>query len=405
MAWKKGDTNWWAYDLDLPETVAQVDIVFTPSARAGMLLSRFPVWPVKGLTSAWSGDAIVVPKVGIRTQDISMMGKRPPGEEETREHLMDALPPDGETARQVAAGMSLGDIRKQLEAQAAGPDEASEAGFALGSVMLAQRRLDEAMATLVKSPGDAGLQERVQCQLRYICSLWLDGAGKNSLSDMFSLGRAYEEGHGVGQDFQQAKYWYRKAANAGHLESKARLAGMPPLLQNPDEARNKTFADYRKQAAEWHMTSSTGYQDWVKRYARESFQSLRVNGNAAELKLIVTQVGGEVVGQLDQEARLSETLQVFELFADGKCQSYYQSSMGTKGGGGNPCPPEKLARLNKLIATLPEDHGALPPANRRLLIQTGSQTAHHAHVYDRANAPPEIGELMRLLYIPIYVPS
>src|ERR1035437_3982064 len=144
MAWKKGEIHWWAYNVDLPETVTHVDIVYTPSARAGMMMSRFPMYPLKGLISIWSGDPIVIKEIKIRSQAISMMNQRSPGDDEAREHLIDALSPDSDQARQLADGMTLTEMRKRLEMETAKPNSAPETRFALGCVFLAPRQLGEA---------------------------------------------------------------------------------------------------------------------------------------------------------------------------------------------------------------------------------------------------------------------
>lgn len=39
----------------------------------------------------------------------------------------------------------------------------------------------------------------------------------------FYLGLCYEKGWGVSQDFQQARYWYQKAAEQGFAEARKNL--------------------------------------------------------------------------------------------------------------------------------------------------------------------------------------
>lgn len=406
MAWKKGDIKWWAYDVDLPVSVTHVDIIFSPSARAGMIMSRFPVYPIKGLNSIWSGEPIIVPKVEIRNQDISMIKQRPPCDQEAREHLIDTLPPDCDQVRQLSKGMSLGEIRKQLDEQTAKENPAREALFSLGCVMVAQGQLDEAMTTLSKARGVAALDEQLQHELRFICARWFDAADNGGLPEMFFLGRAYEEGNGVGQDAQQAKYWYRKAANAGYAEATARLACMKPLFPNIADSVVKTLAVYRAQAAEWHVKSTTTYQEWVEHNAQKAFQAENMDGKAADLKVVITIIQGEVEGEAAHDIRSSQTRYETELFADGRSRSFRYNSRGSSGGeGGTPLPANQLARIDQLLARLPDDHGILPPVSRRLLIETANQPERHVRVYDLANAPPDICELMRLLPTGIaYVP-
>lgn len=120
----------------LPETLTQVDIVFTPSARAGMLINRLPMHPLRPLLSIWFGEPIVVAKVEIRKEDISMITlRRPPGIEESREYLIDALPPDSDQTRQLAEGMTLSEMRQHLDEQTATPNAPPELLFELGCVI------------------------------------------------------------------------------------------------------------------------------------------------------------------------------------------------------------------------------------------------------------------------------
>ncbi len=410
MAWKTGDIQWWAYNVDLPETVTHVDFVFTPSARAGMIMSRFPLFPLKGLTSIWSGEPIVVSNVEIRSQDISMMKLRPPGDGEPREHLIDALPPESNWARQVADGMTLGEMRKRLDAQTAIPNPTAEVQFNLGCVMVAQGKLDEGMTTLLKARGGVGFDDRLQHELRYICARWIDAADKGNVSEMFFLGRAYEEGNGVGRDAQQAKYWYRKAANAGHAESKARLAVMKPIFPDAAESAAKTLAEYETQAAAWHKKSTTTYQEWVDRYGHKSFQAVSFDGKTTDLKVLITFVEDEYDGVPEEDIQSRQTRYETQLFADGTSRSSRYTSRGTSGGGnGSPLPADALAHIDQLIARLPDDHGILPAVNRRFMIETANKLERHVHVYDLADAPPEVEELMHVLnagsaYVPQFQP-
>jgi len=407
MAWKKGDMMGWAYNVDLPETLTQVDIIFTPSARAGMLINRFPTHPLRPLLSIWSGEPIVVTKVEIRKEDISMITlRRPPGIEESREHLIDALPPDSDQTRQLADGITLSEMRQHLDEQAATPNPAPEVLYALGCVLSAQGQLDEAMATLVKARGVAGLEERLQHELRYICARWLDAAANGRMPEMFSLGSAYEEGKGVGQDVQQAKYWYRKAANAGNAEATARLAAMKPPAPSAVDPAAKALAEYRAQAAKWHEKSTTTYQEWVDRHTHKDFRTADIYGKPAYVKMILTRVEDEADGKPAQAMRLSETRDEFELLTNGQSKDFRHSAHGSRGGGSDArLPAETLARIDRLLARLPDDDGLLPPANRRLLIEATTLPERRVRVYDLADAPPGIYELMRLVkFGTAYVP-
>jgi len=60
-------------------------------------------------------------------------------------------------------------------------------------------------------------------------------------------------------------------------------------------------------------------------------------------------------------------------------------------------PKEDFESLKSLIANLPDDHSLLPPVGgRRLVLQVQKDNQVRARVYDRANLPDEILEILRL---------
>jgi WD40 repeat protein len=77
--------------------------------------------------------------------------------------------------------------------------------------------------------------------------------------------------------------------------------------------------------------------------------------------------------------------------------SFFQvTPFDVKGSGPGNLPKENLERLNQLIAHLPDDGSRLPPPGRRLVISVASGGDVLARVYDRANAPDEVLEILRL---------
>lgn len=67
-----------------------------------------------------------------------------------------------------------------------------------------------------------------------------------------------------------------------------------------------------------------------------------------------------------------------------------------KGGGYPVISKGDLQRLKQLLANLPDDHAYLPPAGRRLVLQVPDGNQVLAKVYDRANMPYEVMEILRL---------
>lgn len=404
VAWKKGDAQWWAYDVDLPENLTHVNVVFTPNARAGMMMSRFPTFPINGLAAIWSGSTTVTSEIKIRDQVITMIKLKPPIEGEMREHLFDALPSDSNSVQQLAGGATIDDMRKSLEEQIAKPNAKPEKLYELGCMLIAQGQLEEAMKFLVKTRDTPELAGSTQRELRYICARWLDAADNGSLPEMYALGRAYEQGHGVGMDKQKAAYWFRKAANAGHVEALKRWTALREPPQPVDDSAKKALESYRTQALDWHRQSVISYQDWVSAHLRKSFKARDFSGETANLKAVITTYNNE--GDEYQESSHG-----FELMMDGHLQSFAITPRGIKGGGStDPLPAEQLARIDHLLAKLPDDRRLLPPPERRIMVEIVASPQHRVHVFDLANAPSELHELMRSLgassaYVPHFQPS
>ncbi len=82
--------------------------------------------------------------------------------------------------------------------------------------------------------------------------------------------------------------------------------------------------------------------------------------------------------------------------ADGRPYDYWRGPWGSKGGGGEKLPADDLKRLDKLLSKLPDDGGRLPPPNRRLVVQVPEGDHSRTRVYDRANAPDVVWEIIRI---------
>ena len=53
---------------------------------------------------------------------------------------------------------------------------------------------------------------------------WYQRAAEQGQKDaQFYLGKMYESGEGLSQDFDQAKKWYQKAADNGDMDAKKKL--------------------------------------------------------------------------------------------------------------------------------------------------------------------------------------
>jgi len=82
-------------------------------------------------------------------------------------------------------------------------------------------------------PGTGSAEQDTDYELgrKYISELdykaaakcFLAAASRGNADAQYSLGRLYEDGHGVGQDYGEALGWYRSAAGQGHSEALKRL--------------------------------------------------------------------------------------------------------------------------------------------------------------------------------------
>jgi hypothetical protein len=118
------------------------------------------------------------------------------------------------------------------------------------------------------------------------------------------------------------------------------------------------------------------YNQWIAKYAAKS-----LDGNILEITLIE-----------DAPTELQSSTYTFTVKPDGQVWWDSFSAFGSKGGSGNPVATESLNRLEDLDSRLPADAGSLPPPERRILIQTPRAT----RVYDRAELPDPVTELLRL---------
>ena len=62
-------------------------------------------------------------------------------------------------------------------------------------------------------------------------SSWLRAAEREDAWAQYNLGILYTEGLGVARDYEQAAYWYRKAAEQGHAEAQS-------FFSNPKTSAN-----------------------------------------------------------------------------------------------------------------------------------------------------------------------
>jgi hypothetical protein len=139
------------------------------------------------------------------------------------------------------------------------------------------------------------------------------------------------------------------------------------------------------------------YQKWIQQNG-ETYKSGFYAENPAHL--IVTMVEGDESEDTTRNLPFSKEISFSHIvFADGTTRWFQSGSFGVKGGGNlaaRAISSRDLQRIEQFIAQLPDDGSRLPPPGRRLLIQFRGANGIGARVYDRANAPAIILELLRI---------
>src|SRR5205085_883326 len=134
-------------------------------------------------------------------------------------------------------------------------------------------------------------------------------------------------------------------------------------------------------------------------YARKELAGRTWEGTPVALKLVITAIEGEERTTNAAPFRYGTGISThgIELATNGQISSFSHSDFGTKGsGGGSPLPAAILHQLDDLLAKLPEDRERLPPLGRRFLLQASVAGLLETRVYDRANAPDDVWEILRL---------
>lgn len=152
------------------------------------------------------------------------------------------------------------------------------------------------------------------------------------------------------------------------------------------------------------------YQEWSHRYATRPISD-KFGDATSPVKLVLTAVEGDEQKPDEPHAYDSKVISYGCLVSTGGRVSYFHhSALAEKGGGYPQLPEADLTRLDQLLAQLPDDGSRLPPAGRRLLVQVADTDHFRARVYDRADAPAEILEILRLTgsrirsWLPLFPP-
>lgn len=169
------------------------------------------------------------------------------------------------------------------------------------------------------------------------------------------------------------------------------------LAASPNEARTE------EQAA-----PQTAYEKWVQLHgsAQQTGRDFGASDGAErverDLKVKVTMIEGD-----DREEAAAARGERFaftpvsshgsEVLSNWRAYSFRHHAFGSSGGGYFEIPDADRKRLAELLAHLPDDGARLPPAGRRLVVHAPDKGQWRPHVYDRANIPKAVLEVLRLI--------
>ena len=258
VAWAKGKMDRFDFRLDLPADLTHADLVLTPSAKAVADLAENWRRELTGVDAIWDGPPIVIANVKIQTQRLGVGALEPPEKEDARKYALTLLDPNDPAAQALKRG-DVQEARTQLMAQATQhPREASPL-FALGCVFAAEGDYSSAMNRFVEAQNlDASddLRLRIRKEQRRISSVVAHLAESGQADAMELLGEAYERGWGVSTILEEAKHWYRNAANAGNAGAMCRLAAIYDAQLGASVHTAEADQWYHSQAREWYRKSA-----------------------------------------------------------------------------------------------------------------------------------------------------
>jgi WD40 repeat protein len=139
------------------------------------------------------------------------------------------------------------------------------------------------------------------------------------------------------------------------------------------------------------------YENWVKPY-KQCAAGSKSSANPAPPKLVVTEVTEkEPAANEKSPIGLGDGKAVSGLVIshEGEVKWFSRNSFDYKESCCSQIDKDGLARIDGLLSNLPDDHSRLPPIGRRLVLQVPSENVCAVRVYDLANAPDTILELLR----------
>jgi WD40 repeat protein len=142
------------------------------------------------------------------------------------------------------------------------------------------------------------------------------------------------------------------------------------------------------------------YESWIRNYRIGPLRGA-LGFQQREIKLVITVVEGDNVETDPKTAAIFGpsyriAFHGCAVSIDGTVSSFRRGSFGVQGGGLDQLTEDELGRLNHLIERLPDDNSKLPPVGHRIVLQIATGNEILARVYDLANAPETVLEILRV---------
>jgi len=142
------------------------------------------------------------------------------------------------------------------------------------------------------------------------------------------------------------------------------------------------------------------YESWIHDYRAGPLRGA-LGIEQREIKLVITVVESDDLETDPQTGAIfgpsiRTSFYGCAVSIDGTISYFQRSPGGAKGSGVTTLPKDEFERLNELVGQLPEDNSKLPPIGHRIVLQVTVGSGVLARVYDRANAPETVLEILRL---------
>ncbi len=180
------------------------------------------------------------------------------------------------------------------------------------------------------------------------------------------------------------------------------LAAFPALAADKDTSPLHQPGPIAK-GEEKSKSSPSEYARWVQPYQARPPRGWFPGPNGPSqnvqvpVRLVVVAIEGDEPLAKGQERFLSRQRSYgCEIASDGRAHRFHHGPSGSTGGGDRRIPDADLKRLDQLLLKLPDDGARLPPPGRRLVLLTPEGEHCRACVYDRANAPDGVWEILHL---------